>query len=75
MLNKDALKAIKQKLPKDGIQMISEKTGVSKDSVKKILNEPSRFNKKVIEAALKIIEAYELEINDLVSRANNLISK
>jgi hypothetical protein len=47
MLNKESLKKIKRNLPKDGIQIVSERTGVGVDSVKKILTDPARFNTKL----------------------------
>lgn len=75
MLNKRALAAIKKKLPKDGFQLVSDKSGVSKESVKKILNDPLRFNKDVIAAALTVIEEYQEELAQLETRAKNLTAK
>ncbi len=75
MLNKRALAAIKRKLPKDVFQLVSDKSGVSKESVKKILNDPLRFNKDVIAAALTVIEEYQEELAQLETRAKNLTTK
>jgi len=73
MLDKKALEALKKKLPKDGIQKVAERSGVSYESVKKILNTPERFNKDVIEAALEIVEDYQAQLTMLEDRAAKLL--
>lgn len=73
MLSKERLNAIKEGLPKNGFQMVSDKSGVSKDSVKKILNDPERFNPEVIEAALEVVEEYQKKLRNLENRANLLL--
>lgn len=62
MLNKRELNKIKKALPKDGYALISAKTGMSTETVRKYLNDTKRYNQKVIDTAFEVISDFEREI-------------
>ncbi|WP_316780445.1 hypothetical protein [Pedobacter antarcticus] len=59
-LDKQELEAIKAKLPEGGYKLISSKLNrVTAEAVRKVLNEPNRYNRKVIDAALEVIKEHQ----------------
>lgn len=65
MLTKRELSAIRKALPIDGYKRIAEKAGVHSETVRKVLNEPKRFNQTVIGKALEVIEEFKSEVRSL----------
>lgn len=75
MLTKRELQAIKRQLPEDGYQKVSDKLeNVTKESVRKVLNDPSRYNKDVIYASLQVIEEHKNEVEALKNKVREVCS-
>lgn len=71
-LNKEQLQKIRKALPENAIEIIATETGFEESSVRQILAKPERFNKKVIEIAIRLGEIHAEEIKDLIKRADSL---
>lgn len=57
------LKKIRQSLPKNGYKLVSDKLeGISPDSVRMILHEPSRYNEMVFDAVALVLEERKQKI-------------
>lgn len=56
MLTKQELDVLKSKLPKNGYELIARKTDKTVAAITKIFNDPERYKKSVIDAAIEIIE-------------------
>lgn len=74
MLDKVKLNELKAALPKGGYKQVAKITGKSVESVRKILNEPSRYNKYVISATLKVAAAHKKEVEELESKVTQVVS-
>jgi len=71
-VSKETLEKIRKALPQNAIQMIAEKTGLKANTVRQILFKPERFNKSVIEEAIKLGESNAAEVEEMINRANAL---
>ena len=74
MLSKRELKTIKSALPVNGYKLISEKSGVTVETVRKVLNEPSRYREDVIKNALCVIEEKKVHIQTLKEQIKTITS-
>lgn len=75
MLTKRELTVLKKALPADGYQKVADKLiSISKDSVRKTLNEPKRYNKEIITTALAVIEEYKQELSEIKSQIKEIAS-
>lgn len=75
MLTKRELTVIKKALPANGYQKVADKlSDVSKDSVRKVLSEPKRYNKAIIYTALAVIEEYKQEVSDVKNKIKEIVS-
>jgi hypothetical protein len=64
MLTKRELGKIRKQLPQDGYERIASLAFKSAEAVKKVLREPDRYNKDVIDKALIVVEQYKLEVEE-----------
>lgn len=55
-LSKADLKKLKKALPGDGVSKIEKASGYSPSSIYQTLNKVERYNKVIIDAAIKVIE-------------------
>lgn len=62
MLTKRELKTIRTLLPDNGYEVLAERFNKNKQSIQKILTEPRRYKKEVIDDALKLIEEHHNEV-------------
>lgn len=74
MLDKAKLNELKAALPKGGYKQVAKITGKSVESVRKILNEPSRYNKRVITVSLKVAAAHKKEVEEIENQVTQIIS-
>lgn len=68
MLAKRDLNALKKRLPKDGVKQIADLTGKSESNIRNILNDPSRYNLEVINAAIQVAEDFEQSMIEIKSK-------
>jgi hypothetical protein len=74
MITKRELQKLKDALPSDGYTKIEEKTGIQYQLIVKSFNDPKRFKKEVIEAALEVIKEYKAEVLALKSQIKTIAS-
>jgi hypothetical protein len=72
MLAKKDLTILKNKLPKGAYQLIAEEANCSKETVRQCLNQPKRYNEKIINAAIALVEREKKVIEDFKSKIQNL---
>ena len=59
-LSKAELKKLKKALPGDGVSQIEKASGYKPSSIYQTLNQVERYNKVIIDAAIKVIEDNKL---------------
>lgn len=62
MLSKRELTKVRKQLPPNGYALIADKVLKSTEAVKKVLQDPDRYNKDVIDAAFVVIDNYKKEV-------------
>jgi len=74
MLNARELKKIVKALPIKGYEIISEKLEgeFTPETIRKVLNEPKRYNKKIIDTAFIVIEEDQQSILIQKEKVKNL---
>lgn len=66
MLNNQDLETLKSSLPKDWVEKVREETKYSASRIRQALNFPNKYNKLIINAAIKVAKDYkESEILEL----------
>jgi len=64
MLTTEELKTLRDALPKNGYQLVSDKVfGASSITVRLVLTEPRRYRKDILDAAILVIEEFKQEID------------
>lgn len=72
MLNKRELASIRKALPDNSYTVIGERTNYSKETVRKVLNIPDRYNKEIIDAAIGLIEEFKQMVADQKNRIKQI---
>lgn len=72
MLTKVELEKLKGALPEGAFAQIAEAAGCSYATVQKVMSEPERYKKRIIDAAIKLANKYQKEIEEQRQRIQNL---
>ncbi|WP_092172004.1 hypothetical protein [Cyclobacterium xiamenense] len=76
MLSKKELKKLKKKLPYGYFSQIEKRVNVSKRTISYFFSEKEhRYNLEVHQAALDVIEAYQLSINKIKTRQKTILNE
>jgi hypothetical protein len=59
MLNKRELNSLKNALPDNGYQQIADNLSIGKETVRKVLTEPTRYRKDVIDEAILVVKTHK----------------
>jgi hypothetical protein len=62
-LSQTELKALKAQLPDGGYKLVASKLNrVTAETVRKVLNDPNRYNFEVIDATISVVKEYKERI-------------
>lgn len=74
-LTKRELDTLRKNLPENGYFILSQKFNKSEGSIKKILTEPQRYKKEIVDGALDLIEEHTQSIAKSLDEQKSRIQK
>lgn len=75
MLSKKELKKLKKRLPYGYFSKIENRVNVSSRTISYFFEKEHRYNLEVHQAALDVIEEYQLSINKIKTRQNTILNE
>lgn len=74
-LSQIELDTLRESLPEGGYKLVSEKLeGVSPETVRKVLTEPSRYKSHVIDATIELITEFKEKVKNQKAQIKKVVS-